>query len=530
MTEQEKQIEKLQKELHQSQVKYDSLLELYERDIANHKQTENLLTQTKENYESYFNAIDEFLFVLDEQGNIIHANTTVTTRLGYTSDELYGKSVLLVHPPDRRAEAGRIVGEMLQGLAEFCPVPILTKSGVQIPVETKVSSGFWDGKPVIFGVTKDISKVKLSEEKFSKLFHINPSACGLSDLDDSTYVEVNEAFYNLFGFKKGDVIGKTASELGILTPEAKEAILLNADDNGNVTNVQANLGASNGDIKIVLLSSENIYVQDKKYRFTVVNDITEHKKAEEEIRLKNEELLKINAEKDRFFSIIAHDLRSPFNGFLGLTQILAEDLSSLTMEEIRRFATDLSKSATNLFRLLNNLLEWSQIQKGMVPFVPATTGLRFLVDESLTMLLESAKSKDIEIVIDIPEGLEIFVDSNMLQTVFRNLISNAIKFTPKGGKITLAAKTIPDGAIEISFCDTGIGMSQQIVDHIFRLDGQTNRCGTEGEASTGLGLILCKDFIRKHNGQIRVESKLGIGSTFYCTLPLKHEKVLCMEV
>ena len=118
----------------------------------------------------------------------------------------------------------------------------------------------------------------------------------------------------------------------------------------------------------------------------------------------------------------------------------------------------------------------------------------------------------------------------MLQTVFRNLISNAIKFTPKGEKITLSAKTIPDGAIEISFCDTGIGMGQQMVDQIFRLDGQTNRRWTVGEPSTGLGLNLCKDFIGKHNGQIRVESKLGIGSTSYCTLPLKHEKVLCLAV
>ncbi len=521
MTEQEKQIEGLNKELQQSQLMYDSLKELYDRDIADHKLTVSLLAQTKANYESYFNTIDDFLFVLDERGNIIHTNSTVTSRLGYTSDELYGTSVLMIHPPDRRAEAGRIVGEMLQGLAEFCPVPILTKSGVQIPVETKVSTGFWDGKPVIFGVTKDISKVKLSEEKFSKLFHINPSACGLSDLDDFTYVEVNEAFYNLFGFKKGEVIGKTAYELGIMTPEAKETILRKADENGNVTNVLANLRASDGDIKVVLLSSENIFVQDRKYRFTVVHDITEHKKAEEEIRLKNEELVKSNAEKDRFFSIIAHDLRSPFNGFLGLTQILAEDLSNLTMDEIHRFATDLSKSAANLFRLLNNLLDWSQIQKGLIPFVPKVTGLRFLVDESLSMLLESAKSKKIEIVLDIREDMEVYVDINMMQTIFRNLISNAIKFTPKGGKIVLAAKTIPDGSVEISFSDTGIGLCQNMIDHLFRLDGRTNRRGTEGEPSTGLGLILCKEFIEKHKGQIRVESSLGIGSTFYCTLPLK---------
>ncbi|MEI6262765.1 MAG: CHASE domain-containing protein [Deltaproteobacteria bacterium] len=232
------------------------------RDITKHRRLEEALTQIRQNYETFFNTINDFLFVLDDQGNIIHTNTTVIDRLGYTTEELLGQSILMVHPPERRDEAGRIVGEMLSGVAELCPVPIVTKSGVQIPVETRVSHGFWDGKPVIFGVTKDISKVSLSEEKFSKVFHINPSACGLSDLNDQKYIEVNEAFYTLLGFDKDAVIGKTAYELGILTTETGKAILLKADSNGNVTNAEADIKARNGDIKHVLLSSENIYIQD----------------------------------------------------------------------------------------------------------------------------------------------------------------------------------------------------------------------------------------------------------------------------
>jgi PAS domain S-box-containing protein len=194
-------------------------------DITERKRAEDLLQQTRQNYETFFNTIDDFLFVLDEQGNIVHENSTVTNRLGYSREELFGKSVLMVHPPERRDEAGRIVGEMLSGKAEFCPVPVITKSGVQIPAETRVSLGSWNGKPAIFGVTKDISKIQLSEEKFSKLFYINPSACGLSDLEDRKYIEVNEAFYSLLGFDKNEVIGRTAIELGILTPEVIETIL-----------------------------------------------------------------------------------------------------------------------------------------------------------------------------------------------------------------------------------------------------------------------------------------------------------------
>lgn len=249
-------------------------------DISERKQYENILAQTRRNYEAFFNNIDYFLFVLDVNGNIMHMNNTVTERLGFSREELLGKSILMVHPPERREEAGKTVGDMLAGLAIFCPVPLITKSGVQIPVETRVSHGIWEDGPVLFGVTKDVSKITLSEEKFSKIFRFNPTACGLSGLDDHIYIEVNKAFLTLLGFKNDEVIGKTAMELGILTPETIREVLMKADVNGNVANVEASLKAKNGEIKHVLMSSENIYVQDKKYRFTFAQDITELKRAE----------------------------------------------------------------------------------------------------------------------------------------------------------------------------------------------------------------------------------------------------------
>jgi PAS domain S-box-containing protein len=260
------------------------------RDISEQKLAEKALKQTHQNYESFFNTIDDFLFVLDEQGNIIHVNTTVIKRLGYAREELIGKSVLIVHPPERIEEAGKIIAEMLRGEAEFCPVPIITKTGVQIPVETRVSYGVWNGKPALFGDTKDISKIQLSEEKFSKVFHINPSACGLSDLEDHRYIELNEAFYKLLGFNKDEVIGKTPIELGILSSEERDAILYKSYNNGTVTNAEANLKAKNGEIKHVLLSAENINVQDKKYRFTVVHDITDLKRSEEDLKKYRDQL------------------------------------------------------------------------------------------------------------------------------------------------------------------------------------------------------------------------------------------------
>ena len=617
--------------------------------LAEIRQEDIMLQQTRENYENFFNSITDFLFVLDEQGNIIHTNSTVLNRLGYTKEELFGLSVLMVHPQERREEAGRIVSEMLQGSAEFCPVPILTKSGIQIPVETRVSFGLWDGKPALFGVTKDISRIKLSEEKFSKIFYLNPSVCGLSELETGKYVEVNDKFYSLLGFNKTEVIGKTAAELGILTINDRDEVGSRAGKNGNVTNVAADLKAKNGDIKHVLLSAENIYIQDKKYRFTVVNDITElkhaedqisqqagvisslldsipdiiffkdingvylgcnrpfaelveksrdeivgktdydlfdkevadffrkhdnsmlevcksqqneewitypdgkkklldtlktpywdsdgtligllgisrditeRKNAENEIKLKNEELSKLNSEKDKFFSIIAHDLRSPFTGFLGLTDVMARNVHNMSMNQIHDFAVNIKTSATNLFRLLNNLLEWSQIQKGIVPFSPSRVNFYTLADECVNLIKEAALSKEIEIELNVPIDLELNADKNMLQTVIRNFVSNAIKFTPKKGKVNISAKLKDGEAIEISIEDTGIGMNQQMIDNLFRIDVRTTRKGTEGELSTGLGLLLCKEFIEKHNGKIWVVSTEGIGTIFNFSLPLKAE-------
>ena len=251
----------------------------------------NAVQQVRKNYETFFNTIDDFLFVLDEKGNIVHTNTTVTTRLGYTGEELAGRSVLMVHPPEQRDEAGRVISDILCGKEETSNIPLYTKSGHHIPVETKVSYGFWNGKPVIFVVTKDISKIRLSEEKFSKVFHINPSACGLSSLADQKYIIVNEAFYTLLGFEKHEVIGNSVLDLGIMTHETRNSILKRADSNGRISDVEAELRAKSGDIKNVILSSENISVQDKNYRFTIAHDITERKNAEKALK-KSEAMLK----------------------------------------------------------------------------------------------------------------------------------------------------------------------------------------------------------------------------------------------
>ena len=240
-----------------------------------------------------------------------------------------------------------------------------------------------------------------------------------------------------------------------------------------------------------------------------------------QITLKNEELRKINAEKDKLFSIIAHDLRSPFNVFLNYTRILEEDLTSLTQAQIQLFVQMMGTSATNLYRLLENLLEWSRLQRGLTTLDTTSFLLLPNVSSSLDLVRESAHKKEIEININIPENLVVYADEKMLDSILRNLSSNAIKFTPKGGKITITAKDSHEGWIEISMKDTGIGMTKEMIDTLFKMDVNTNRKGTEGEPSTGLGLILCKEFVEKQGGRLWVESEVEKGSTFYFTLPDK---------
>jgi signal transduction histidine kinase len=159
------------------------------------------------------------------------------------------------------------------------------------------------------------------------------------------------------------------------------------------------------------------------------------------------------------------------------------------------------------------------MQQGLIPFNPENIQLNMIVEESMEMIQESANLKGIEISTDIPEGIEVFADLKIMQTVIRNLVSNAIKFTPKGGKVSVLAKNNNENKVEISIRDTGIGMNQTMIDNLFRLDIKTNFSGTDGEPSAGLGLLLCKEFIERHDGKISVESDIGKGSTFIFTIP-----------
>ena len=248
-------------------------------------------------------------------------------------------------------------------------------------------------------------------------------------------------------------------------------------------------------------------------------DVTDRKNADTEIQNKNEQLKLVNAEKDKFFSILAHDLRSPFNTLLGFSEILTDELDSMTLKEIKTIAERLKNAATNVFSLLENLLEWSNLERGLTRFNPVSFNLMPEVLDCLTSTSDTAKNKEVSIHINIAEEICVYGNKNMLKSIIRNLVNNAIKFCYKNGEIDIAAKVMEGGIIELSVRDSGIGMSKEICDNLFRIDINTNRKGTEGESSTGLGLVICKDMVERQGGTIWTESEEGHGSTFFFTLP-----------
>lgn len=267
---------------------------------------------------------------------------------------------------------------------------------------------------------------------------------------------------------------------------------------------------------------ENVYSEkDVKLLMSIGRQIAiaiERRKAEEEIKLKNELLEALNIEKDKFFSIIAHDLRGPLSAFVAATRILEEDIQNMTFEEIRDITISMKTDAANVYQLLENLLEWSRLQRGVMEFNPVKLKLFKEINASLESVSSLANKKGILIEVSVNDELEITADNHMLSTVVRNMVSNAVKFTPAGGKVTVSAKNM-DNNIEISVTDTGIGMTQDMKNKLFHMNEKTGRKGTDGEPSSGLGLLLCKDFIGKHGGVIRVESEEGRGSTFSFTMP-----------
>jgi PAS domain S-box-containing protein len=509
-----------------------------ERRLMEQKQklAEKALLESEERYRIVADFTYDWEYWISPEGLLLYISPSCQRITGYSPDEFKVNPELLssiIHPDVRQMMTEHLRSPLdSENICQY-EFRIISRNNQEYWIEhicqpVFSSDGHFLGRRAS---NRDITERKFSETiiernemKFRTLFENANDAIFL--MKEDTFIDFNHKAEQMFQCSRDEILNRHPYELsppfqpdGINSKE-KALEKINVALSGVPQSFEWKHIRLNGTPFDAEVSLNSIYINDQIMLQAIVRDITERKQAEEEIRLKNEQLLKLNAEKDKFFSIISHDLLNPFNSFLGLTQIMAEELPSLTMAEVQEIAATMSKSATNLYRLLENLLQWSRMQQGLIPFNPEVLHLLSVVNESIEMILEPAKSKGIELIRNIPDKLVVIADNNFLQTVIRNLVSNAIKFTPKGGKIIILAKATRGKNVEISIKDSGIGMNHSMVDNLFRLDIKTNRKGTNGEPGSGLGLLLCKEFVEKLGGKIWVESEEGKGSEFKFTLPV----------
>jgi len=376
---------------------------------------------------------------------------------------------------------------------------------------------------------RDRTRLKQNEET---LININLQIETLIENSSSGYLfegasrkilKVNRAFCNIFNITDTDMIvgfdcKDACRKYSVLFDEPETFVndverLL--DENKALFNQELNM--RNGRVlerDFVPIVNGTITGYLWQYR-----DITERKLTEKKLKEQTELLHELNSTKDKFLTIMAHDLKGPFNSILGLTELLLAEYESISEDERLSYINLLYKSSNSTYKLLENLLEWARLQRGHIEIQPEELNLVDLINESIEPSLTNAAQKEITIIKNIENHISVKADDNSIKTIIRNLFNNAIKYTPNGGLVEFNAFRNGDN-IEVSIADTGIGMSPKTISKLFKIEESQSRLGTNNESGTGLGLILCKDIIAKNDGKIWVESEPGKGSVFKFSIPV----------
>jgi signal transduction histidine kinase len=341
---------------------------------------------------------------------------------------------------------------------------------------------------------------------------------------DRYIIKTNKHFCSLFGIPSPDVMAgmncdkaaEAAAPLFDRPREFLETIQKRLREGRIVTNEELKLKDGRTFKRdYVPVFNEGVFIGN----MWLYRDITERKNNELKLKENAEELRELNATKDKFFTIIAHDLRNPFTNILGFSELIQELVQEEDYESLVEFSQMIYDSAYRGMNLLQNLLTWARSQTGKIQFNPQSVDLLKLIQQNVDLKQESLESKEISMQVQVPEDLTLIADEDMLNTIFRNLISNAIKFSYEGGIITINA-TSHSQMIYIEVKDNGTGMSEQHRNKLFKLEENVTTEGTQKERGTGLGLLLCKEFIDYHQGTITVTSQRGQGTTFRISLPV----------
>ena len=516
---------------------------VYFVDISDKHQVDKKL----ELYNALFESASDGI-ALSSQGKITLCNDSFTEIFGYrSSSELIGQQILdLVSNDDilKVAEYLQLLemNKYAPGRFEFLG---RRKDNTRFYTEITSSTFIQDNKTYIVFVTRDVTErkraqqaIRESEEKYRNI---------TENIDDFLYTFertgkiLRPVFYTssverITGYSQGDFLSESRLILKIVHPddfeEAKQHLkkllksrIQNSDEfELRIINRAGNIVWIRNKINLVR-NPDGVIIKV----YGLISDITLRKKAQDELKKSTDNLIKLNETKDRFISIISHDLRTPFSSILGFTDLLLND-EGLNEEEKKQYIEFIRESSQAMLQLVNSLLDWTRIQTGRIKFEPEKSDAYKIIENSINTLGGTAIQKGIQITSEVEPDLFVFADPGLLLQVFNNLISNSVKFTREGGTITISGRHSEQTRFyEFSVRDTGTGIKKENLDKLFNVDTKFSSEGTAGEKGTGLGLSLVKEIIEKHGGDIHVESKLGIGTEFIFTIPVASSVILLVD-
>ena len=356
------------------------------------------------------------------------------------------------------------------------------------------------------------------DKKLIKKLHqlADASSEGIVIHDSGKIIDTNSRFPQMVKMTPEAVIGKNLVEFS----EAKEGdSLQKAYASNEVQHFESTMYDSEGIPFAVEASTRPFTHQNKYVRIAAIRDVSDTKKYLESIISQQRELQELNATKDRLFSIIAHDLKNPFHGIIGISKIMSENIKGFSPEDLKEMIEMIHESSKTAYTLLENLLAWARIQTGHITYQPTEQNVLPILNSVISLSRSTLSAKNIDVKLECPQNAKLMADELMLRTILGNLLSNAIKFTSKGGNITISV--IPQDTLLISIRDSGIGMNEEQRSALFKMDSIHSEAGTDNEPGTGLGLILCKDMMDMHKGRITVSSEVGKGSCFTLEFPLE---------
>ena len=499
------------------------------QDITEQKIVENTLREERELLRTLIDNIPTSIYIKDLELRKTLVNKAECEFMGVKDQsEILGKNNYELFPEAfARTTTAEDREVLTTGKSIINEEKVLTWSdgSIQHLLTSKMPLYYKETISGLLGITHDISKIKEaeialfeSEQKFRRIFENIQDVFYQTD-QAGIVTEISPSIEKHSGYSREEVIGKPVIDF-YYNVEDREDLVKTISTQRIVTDFEVRLKTKAGEKRYSSVNAQLI-IRNGVIIGTEgsMRDVSERKLNEDSLQRLNNELNLLNDQKNKLLSVIAHDLRNPIAGCVGLLEVVFTDVENTSKEELIGYMEMMQKGALNAHELLEDLLEWARIQFNSVDFIPTVIpDLKNNVGHILNKLMPIAEAKDIQLNQNIEEGLSIMADKHMLASVIRNLVTNAIKFTNKGGRVGISAKKQKNGVI-FSVIDNGIGLAEKDIDKLFSDNTNFTSYGTQGEKGTGMGLSLCRNFVEKHGGKIWVESAQNSGSKFYFNIP-----------